>query len=241
MVARIVAGSVGFVSAPDGTLRAGVAVRESISLCRRPARPRFCYLGTAAEDPPERTEAVRRALREFGAEFSALALTRPLDPADAREHLRQQDVIWADGGSGASLLAVWHRLGLEHTLRDAWQSGTVMAGISAGAICWHVGGTPDWTEPRDQAILGGLGLVPFGAGVHYQDGRRPVLHQLVQDGVLPASYATDDGAAVIYEDDRVVDALADRANAHAYLVRRDADGGLAETVIPTRRADQAAR
>jgi hypothetical protein len=67
------------------------------------------------------------------------------------------------------------------------------------------------------------------------------LRQLVRDGVLPASYATDDGAAVIYEDDRVVDVLADRANAHTYLVRREADGGLAETVIPARRADRAAR
>jgi peptidase E len=117
----------------------------------------------------------------------------------------------------------------------AWQTGTVMAGISAGAICWHTGGTPDWTEPRDRAMLGCLGLVPFGAGVHYQDGRRPVLHQLVQSGVLPASYATDDGTAVIYEDDRMVEALADRAEAHAYFVRCEADGGIAETVVPTRR------
>jgi hypothetical protein len=57
----------------------------------------------------------------------------------------------------------------------------------------------------------------------------------VQSGVLPASYATDDGTAVIYEDDRMVEALADRAEAHAYFVRREADGGIAETVVPTRR------
>lgn len=174
-------------------------------------------------------------MRGFGAEFSAPALTRPLDPADVRAHLGRQDVIWADGGSGAYLLEVWHRLGLEDVLRDAWQAGTVMAGISAGAICWHVGGTPDWLGPRDRAILGGLGLVPFGAGVHYQDGRRPVLRELVRSGVLPGSYATDDGAAVVYEDDYVVDALADRAEAHAYLIRREADGGISEILIPTRR------
>ena len=234
MVSRIVAGSVGFNAVPNGTLRAGVAVREAIRLCRHPARPRFCYLGTAAQDPAQRTAAVRRALDEFGAEFSALALTRPLDLADVREHLGRQDVIWADGGSGAYLLDVWHRLGLGPVFRDAWATGTVMAGISAGAICWHVGGTPDWTEPRDPAILGGLGLVPFGAGVHYQAGRRPVLHQLVQSGVLPDSYATDDGAAVIYEDDHMADAIASRADAHAYLVRRAADGTVTETRLPTR-------
>lgn len=235
MVSRIVAGSVGFIPGPNGTLRAGIAVREAISRSRHPGRPRFCYLGTAAQDPVQRTDAVRRALGEFGAEFSAPALTRPLDLAEVREHLRRQDVIWADGGSGAYLLSVWQRLGLGPALRDAWTAGTVMAGISAGAICWHVGGTPDWSEPRDQAILGGLGLVPFGAGVHYQDGRRPVLRQLVQAGVLPASYATDDGAALIYEDDQLADAIADRADAHAYLVRREADGGVAETTVPTRR------
>lgn len=177
---------------------------------------------------------MRRALGGFGGEFSALALTRPLDPADVRARLARQDVIWADGGSGAYLLSVWHRLGLGPALRDAWQSGTVMAGISAGAICWHVGGTPDWAEPRDPAILGGLALVPFGAGVHYQDGRRPVLHELVRSGVLPASYATDDGAALVYEGDRVADAIADREEARAYLVQRQADGAVAETVLPVR-------
>ena len=235
VVSQVVAGSIGFGTTPDGTFRPGVAVREAIRRCRRPARPRFCYLGTAAQDPAERAAAVRLAVRELGAEFSAPALTQPLDLAGVRAHLGEQDVIWADGGSGAFLLAVWHRLGLEDALRDAWQSGTVMAGVSAGAICWHAGGTPDWTEPRDQAILGGLGLVPFGAGVHYQDGRRPVLHQLVQSGILPASYATDDGAAVVYEDDRMVDAVADRADAHAYFVRCGTNGGVTETVIPTRR------
>jgi peptidase E len=236
MVPQIVAGSVGFVTAPDGTLRPGIAVQEAIRRCRHPSRPRFCYLGTAAQDRPERAEAVRRALGDFGGEFAAPALTQPLDPAGVREQLARQDVIWADGGSGAYLLSVWHRLGIEAALRDAWQSGTVMAGISAGAICWHVGGTPDWAEPRDQAILGGLGLVPFGAGVHYQDGRRPVLQQLVRSGVLPASsYATDDGAALIYEDDRVAGAIADREEARAYLVQRQADGGAAESVLPVRR------
>jgi peptidase E len=235
MVSQIVAGSVGFVTAPGGTLRAGIAVQEAIRRCRHPGRPRFCYLGTAGQDPVDRADAVRLALGEFGAQFSAPALTRPFDLADVREHLGGQDVIWADGGSGVYLLEAWHRLGVEDVLRDAWQTGTVMAGISAGAICWHVGGTPDWNGPCDQAILGGLGLVPFGAGVHYQDGRRPVLHQLVRSGVLPGSYATDDGAAVVYEGDRVVDAIADREEAHAYFIRREADDGISEILIPTRR------
>ena len=219
----------------DGQVRVGPVVEHAIALSRHPGRARFCFSGTALDDDPDWEHEARSALVGAGVQFSAPRLTHPGDLQELRELLTEQDVIWANGGSGARLLEVWHRLDLGDVLREAWDRGTVMAGISAGAICWHVGGTPDWgDEPRAEAILDGLGLVPFETGVHYQDERRPVLHELVANQVLPVSYATDDGVALVYQDDHLFEAVADTPDANAYRVSRNPDGSIEEAVITPR-------
>ena len=68
-----------------------------------------------------------------------------------------------------------------------WQAGVVLGGVCAGSICWHVGGTTDSFGPELRAVTDGLGLLPYGNGVHYdsEEQRRPLLHRLVADGTLP--------------------------------------------------------
>ena len=80
-------------------------------------------------------------------------------------------------------------------MREAWQAGVVLTGVSAGSICWHVGGTTDSFGPDLRPITNGLGLVPYSNGVHYdsEEQRRPLFQSLVADGTLPTGYATDDG------------------------------------------------
>jgi len=87
-------------------------------------------------------------------------------------------------------------------MRAAWESGVILAGVSAGSLCWHVGGTTDSFGPRLRPVTNGLGLLPYGNGVHYdsEEQRRPLLHELVGDGTLPAlCFATDDHVGIWYE------------------------------------------
>ena len=116
--------------------------------------------------------------------------------ADVTEHLLEQDVIWVWGGSVAGLLAMWRLHGVDEAMRAAWQAGVVLTGVSAGSICWHVGGTTDSFGPTCGRSTDGLALVPFSNGVHYdsEEQRRPLFQSLIADGTLPAGYATDDGA-----------------------------------------------
>ena len=113
---------------------------------------------------------------------------------DIRAHLLAQDVIYVGGGSVANLLALWQLHGVDVVMWEAWESGIVLTGVSAGSICWHVGGPTDSFGPRLRPVTNGLGLLPYGNGVHYdsEERRRPLLHRLVEDGTLPVSYATDD-------------------------------------------------
>jgi len=109
--------------------------------------------------------------------------------------LLDQDVIWVGGGSVANLLAIWRLHGLDMTFSEVWQAGVVLAGVSAGSVCWHVGGTTDSFGPDLRPVTDGLALLPYSNGVHYdsEPQRRPVFQQLIAEGVLPDGYATDDG------------------------------------------------
>jgi dipeptidase E len=52
-------------------------------------------------------------------------------------------VIYVGGGNTANLLVLWRRHGLDVLLRQAWSPGAVLAGVSAGMLCWFKGGVTD--------------------------------------------------------------------------------------------------
>jgi peptidase E len=234
----ILATSGGYVPGDRTFIRPGPLVEYAMSLARPPGpRLRFTAVNTAGGDQQVWQARVHEAF--YGRDEVAVTVLNvfPMpNVADLREHLLAQDVVWVGGGSVANLLAVWRAHGLDELLREAWQGGVVLGGVSAGSICWHVGGTTDSFGPRLRPVTNGLGLLPYGNGVHYdsESQRRPLLHQLVADGVLPTSYATDDGAGLLYRGTRLVEAVTDRERARAYRVELTGDGGVVETPLPTR-------
>jgi peptidase E len=90
-------------------------------------------------------------------------------------------------------------------------NGTVLAGVSAGSICWHVGGPTDSYGKVLQPALDGLGFLPYGNGVHYdsEKQRRPLVHELVKNCVLPITYATDDRIGILYQDTTPIEVVSD--------------------------------
>ena len=92
--------------------------------------------------------------------------------------------MWVGGGSVANLLALWRLHGVDEAMSDAWERGAVLGGVSAGSICWHVGGTTDSFGPELRLVDNGLAFLPYGNGVHYdsEEQRRPLLHDLVARG-----------------------------------------------------------
>jgi peptidase E len=155
---------------------------------------------------------------------------------DIRAHLLRQDLIWVGGGSVVNLLAVWRAHGLDRILHECWQAGVVVGGVSAGSLCWHVGGTTDSFGPQLQPVTDALGWLPYANGVHYdtEPQRRPLLEALVAEGRLPTAYATDDGVGLIYRGTEMIEAVADRPDKLAYLVQRGPDGQAHETAITPR-------
>ena len=237
----ILATSGGVAANAEGRRRfdLGALVHHAIELSGVQGRaPRVLFLGTASGDPRHLAAEIDEASRAVGVASEHLHLFPMPNHPDPEALVLDHDVVWVWGGSVANLLAVWRVHGLDDVLRRAWAAGVVLAGVSAGSICWHAGGTTDSFGPELRAVTDGLGLLPWGNGVHYDSEarRRPLVHRLVADGVLPRTYCTDDGVGLVYRGTELVEAVAERPGAGAYVVERDATTGEAvETRLPTRR------
>jgi len=189
-----------------------------LSLARTRAHPRVCFLATASGDndgyiarfhevfPPGRARATHlkffeRTVRDLG------------------KFVLEQDVIYVGGGSTANLLAIWRLHGMDHALRAAWNRGVVLAGLSAGAICWFEHGVTDSFGHRLQRLDGGLGFLRGGFCPHYdgEAARRPALHKLIGSGFV-STFALDDGAGAHFVGTRLKEIVSSRPKARAFRV-----------------------
>jgi peptidase E len=154
--------------------------------------------------------------------------------ADIEGTVRDHDVVWVMGGSVANLLAVWRVHGLDTVMRRAWQAGVVLAGVSAGSLCWFQGGATDSFGPELRPVTNGLGLLPYGNGVHYDSdaGRRPLIHRLVADGTFPVAHCTDDGVGLVYRGTELVEAVAELPDKGAYVVTREGERAVEKRIEP---------
>ena len=233
---KILATSGGFRMGARTVVEPGPLIDHAFELAGRPERPRFTALLTAGGDQEHWKARIHEAFYGTDVQVTCLSLMPMPNVADMGKLLLDSHVIWVGGGSVAGLLALWELHELGPMLRAAWEAGVVLSGVSAGSLCWHVGGTTDSFGPDLRAVTNGLALVPYGNGVHYDSeaGRRPLLHSLVADGTLPTSYATDDGVGLVYDGTEFLEAVADRPGVAAYRVERAADGTARETRIEPR-------
>lgn len=239
MVAKtptILATSGGFQLGARTDLAPAALFHYAVELAEPVGRPKVCYLGTASGDQRAGTARIYDAFVDSDVELSHLHLFPMPNVADIRSHLLDQDMIWVGGGSVAGLLALWRLHGLDEIFREVWQAGVVLAGVSAGSICWHQGGPTDSFGPQLQGVTNGLGLLPYGNGVHYdsEGQRRPLLHHMVSSGTFDVAYATEDGTGVLYRGTEFIEALSERPDKSAYRVWRDASGEVREETLPTR-------
>ena len=199
-------------------------------------RPRITVLGTASGDQRFFNDHLHQAARVAGFELTTLDLFPMPNLDDVPGHLLEQDVVWVNGGSVANLLAVWAVHDLGPAMRSAWEAGVVLSGVSAGSICWYLGGTTDSFGPELRAVTNGLALLPWGNGVHYdsEERRRPLVHRLVADGTLPTTHCTDDGVGLVYHGTELVEAVSERDGKGAYVVTRDGDRAVEERMEPRR-------
>jgi peptidase E len=185
-------------------------------------RPKVCFLPSASGDADHYIVRFYRAFPADRCEASHISLfRREQGPEDLRDHLLEQDLIYVGGGSVVSLLGVWRAHGIDTILREAWERGVILCGLSAGSLCWFSEAVTGFHgAPRR---VEGLGMLPFSNCVHYQpdSSRRGAYHDFIRAGMRPG-YAAEDGAALHFVGPELSRVIASRPSARGY--RLDAVG-----------------
>ncbi|MGI9112173.1 MAG: Type 1 glutamine amidotransferase-like domain-containing protein, partial [Gaiellaceae bacterium] len=114
---------------------------------------------------------------------------------------------------------LWRVHGIDVALRNAWERGAVVGGMSAGANCWFEDSVTD--------SVGGLGdgLGFPGSFCPHYDGEpewRPTYTRLVREGMM-SGYAADDGAAFVFVGTELVEVVSQREGARGYRVTPDGE------------------
>jgi dipeptidase E len=193
-------------------------------------RPKVCFLPQASAESQQYIVNFFSAYTKLGAEPSWASLFGRV-PNEWRDTILKQDVIYVGGGNTKTMLAIWREWGMDEVLKEALANGTILAGISAGAICWFDACVTDSVWPL--GTIRGMGLLAGSACPHY-DGepeRRPTLLRMIADKEIIDGIAICDHAAAHYVDGKLKQVVVSRDTAKAFYVSHK-NGEAVEEEIP---------
>lgn len=182
------------------------------------SKPKICFLPTASGDADNYIARYYNFFNQQNSTPSHLSLFNP-PTRDLESFILEKDIIYVGGGNTKNLLALWKEWGLDHVLRKAWDQGVILAGLSAGSICWFEEGVTDSFGDGLERIKC-LGFLKGSNCPHY-DGeidRKPAYRKLIKSGKIQSGIATDDGVAIHYKEQEISKIVSSRPDAKAYRV-----------------------
>ncbi|MED4017940.1 MULTISPECIES: peptidase E [Sutcliffiella] len=183
--------------------------------------PKICFVPTASGDQTNYIERFYKAFNNLPCQPAHVSLFEP-NFTNLETYILEQDIIYVGGGNTRNMLLLWKDWGFDTVLKKAYESGVVLAGLSAGSICWFEEGL---TDPINGPLykLDCLGFLKGSHCPHYdgENKRKPAYHQLLLEGRIKAGYAVDDGAALHFVNETLTVAVSSRPNAQAFYVESD--------------------
>jgi len=179
-------------------------------------RPKICFLPTASGDAENYVFRFYDAFSKLACRPTFCSLFR-LPTSDLEGFLLDQDVIYVGGGNIRSMISLWWEWGVGTILKEAYDSGVVLSGISAGANCWFEQGLTN-AIPGKVVAWPCLGFLQGSFCPHYdvETDRRPAYHRLLVEGKVKPGMAADDGAAVHFIDGELAHLVSSRPGAKVY-------------------------
>ena len=222
----IALGGGGFSMEPDNPLLDLYILKQA-----KIAKPQICFLPTASGDSDDYISRFYNFFNKQECKPSHLSLFRP-PTRDLESFILEKDIVYVGGGNTKNLLALWREWGLDSILSKAWNQGVILAGLSAGSICWFEEGITDSYGDGLEPIKC-LGFLKGSNCPHY-DGeieRRPAYHKLIGSKRIQSGVAADDGVAIHYKEQEISKIVSSRTNAKAYSVSLETKVG--ETELET--------
>ncbi len=178
-------------------------------------KPNICFIPTATGDNDSYKVNFYDVFTKFSCNPTHIDFFKRT--IDLSSHIKEQDIIFVGGGNTKSMLAVWKDWGLDVLLRDSYENGTVMSGVSAGAICWFEKGITDsWAH--DLAVMDCLGFVNGICCPHYDEepARKPFVEKSLKDNLIDHCFSIEGNCALHLRDNIPYRAINFGKNKNAY-------------------------
>lgn len=185
--------------------------------------PRICFIPTASGDSTTYITNFYKAFTGLPCRPSHLSLFDP-PTGDLEDYLHENDIVYVGGGSTKNMLALWNEWNLSEIFKNIYLDGTILAGISAGAICWFEQGVTD-SIPGKLSAIDCLGFLPGSCCPHF-DGdmrRRPAYQKLIKCGEIKPGYGIEDGAGLHFVNRELFATISSRDAATAYFLKLKAE------------------
>lgn len=208
-------------------------IKQVITLTGKP-RPKICFLPTASADNPYGIINFYNLCRDLSVEPYSLSVWVNSSPEQQtfEERLMSMDAIIVGGGNTLNMIAIWKAQGIDTVLQNAYRNGIVLAGGSAGSLCWFTGGYSD-SRPKNLSIVNGLGFLPYSHCPHYHSelARKPLYVSAMLDGKLAPGYACDDKAGILFQNEKYSKSISLDNLSHCYYLSVK-DGKINEELLP---------
>lgn len=176
-------------------------IKEIIKLTGK-ERPKICYLPTASGDSERNIIRWYELVHDLSVEpySQRVWISSYNQKVSFEEVLLGMDAIVVGGGNTLNMMAIWKAQGIDIVLKKALEKGIVLAGGSAGSLCWFDNGTTD-SRPIELTVVEGLGFLPFSHSPHYhsEEYRRPLFHKNIENGIFNAGYGMDNYSGIIFK------------------------------------------
>jgi peptidase E len=204
-----------FGSGPDKLF-----IKEIIKLTGK-ERPKICFLPTASGDNENSIIRWYELVHDLEVEPSVqrVWISSYNQKASFEEILLSMDAIVVGGGNTLNMMAIWKAQGIDAILKKALEKGIVLAGGSAGSLCWFENGTTD-SRPIALSVVEGLGFLPYSHSPHYdsEEFRRPLYQKNIENGIFKPGYAMDNKAGIIFKNGKPFKVVSMDENSNSYFV-----------------------
>lgn len=118
----------------------------------------------------------------------------------------KSDIIFVGGGKTSKLMTMFNETGFSEKLRDAYQKGVIMGGVSAGLLCWFKHGITD--SFNNLSVLHCLDFIHYSTTPHYQiQDRKQLFDKLVKEKFLLPGYGVPDGSIVHFVNEQLIEEI----------------------------------
>jgi peptidase E len=153
--------------------------------------PRVCLLPTASADNKGLIQHFQQTFGRYQCEPDFLTLFNP-HTKDIEDFLMSQDIIYVGGGQTKSMLGIWREWRVDEILKKAYQNGTILAGGSAGSVCWFDECITD-SIPGELSVMNGIGILPYSNCPHFRSKERKIAYYRFRSlDQIKDGYAADD-------------------------------------------------